>query len=258
MKLLLRIFIKLGKLTSDLFALALDREHQEILFMFLGRKLGFGLSLPCETEVSSILNVHPFDGIIRPIVVFDIGANIGDYTFAVLEKLVNVKVYAFEPNPQTNENLRKRFLGEDRVTISDYAIGRYNQTGYISSTRINDPSSEVSTLNENGTQVSIVNLQTFLMTHNLKKIDFIKIDVEGMDYEVLLGAGEVLDKVSVIQFEISPNSILKTSLKNFFTLLTKTHHIYIMTPKGLVLLHTYDFSYEIYWGANFVATIRTM
>lgn len=248
--------MKLTKKIIDILSFTLDRVSLRHLYIYLGRKLGFGLAVSCEKEVSALLQLNPFRGIKRPIVMFDVGANIGDYTQAVVDTLMEVEVYAFEPNPRTFDYLTQRFREVAKVKVFNYAVGRYSEDGFISESKEYDPSSTVFFSADRGLPIKIVRLKDFVRSRGIQNVDFLKIDAEGMDLEVLLGAEEILSSVTAIQFEISPSSILKSSLGEFFNLLYASHDIYILSYKGLELLPVYEYSDEIYWGANFVAILK--
>ena len=55
--------------------------------------------------------------------VFDVGANIGDYSTIITSKKTNVcKIYAFDPRDSNVEALKKRFSGEDTVSVIKMAL----------------------------------------------------------------------------------------------------------------------------------------
>jgi hypothetical protein len=58
----------------------------------------------------------------RP-VVFDIGANEGDFTAQVLALFNDVEVHCFEPNPLTFARLKARFGNESRVVLNHCGLG---------------------------------------------------------------------------------------------------------------------------------------
>ena len=193
----------------------------------------------------------------RPAVVFDIGANIGEYTLAVLRNIPEVEVYSFEPNPNTFISLKNSLEGYSSVHLFEFGLGSHNYTGYISESAVNDPSSSIE--NHEGSDTAAVqvrHLMGVVTELKISRIDFIKIDAEGMDYEILLNAKPLIPTIQVIQFEISPKSITRCSLKMFFELLGGTHKIYIFTDKGLREISEYRYSDESYWGANYMAIVK--
>ena len=254
MQILRRIEIKFGKILVNLFAKFCSEESIRTLFIFTGRKLGIGLALPCHVEVSMIMQEVAKRALPSPAVVFDIGANIGEYTLAVLRNVPEVQVYSFEPNPNTYISLKKSLEGFSSVHLFEFGLGSHDYTGYISESTENDPSSSIGNHASSATAaVQVRHLMGVVAELKISRIDFMKIDAEGMDYEILLNAKPLIPTIQVIQFEISPKSITRCSLKMFFDLLRDTHRIYIFTEKGLKQIAEYRYSDESYWGANYVA-----
>ncbi|MEH2001509.1 MAG: FkbM family methyltransferase [Nostoc sp.] len=154
--------------------------------------------------------------------VFDIGANVGDYSI-LLSKLVGVygKVYSFEPTLNTFNKLKERLSNSKYNNVFPFQQAVYSDNIQI---EFNEFSEEFSVWNSigrpqmldpqgSGQYVPIVNtevvetisLDSFCKNNDIKKIDYLKIDVEGAEIDVLEGATELLRKKNIyfIQFEIS-------------------------------------------------------
>ena len=87
-------------------------------------KLGGGESI--QLEVKTVLHfAYKFDSS-RPIVVFDVGANLGDYSFEIFKVLPNVKLIAFEPSSEAFKALSDRFRNHSNVTLVNSALGSKN------------------------------------------------------------------------------------------------------------------------------------
>jgi len=257
MQILQRIEIKLGKILVNLLSRFGSEESIRTLFIFTGRKLGIGLALPCHVEVSMIMQKVSERALPRPTVVFDIGANIGEYSLAVLNLIPDAQLYSFEPNPNTFVSLKNKLEVYPAVRLFEFGLGSHNYTGYISESTENDPSSSITEHESSaGAPVQVRHLMDVVAELKISRIDFMKIDAEGMDYEILLNAKPLIPTIRIIQFEISPRSITRCSLNMFFDLLDSTHRIHIFTDKGLKHLAEYRYSDESYWGANYVAIIK--
>ena len=50
-------------------------------------------------------------------------------------------------------------------------------------------------------EVEQIILSDYLMKHNIGNVDFLKIDTEGYEFEVLIGAKDALPKISIVLFE---------------------------------------------------------
>ena len=67
-------------------------------------------------------------------------------------------------------------------------------------------------------EVQILTLSKYIKKNSINKIDFIKIDTEGFEYEVLLGLKDQFDKVFMIMFEHHYDDMLYKNYKfSYFT-----------------------------------------
>lgn len=139
----------------------------------------------------------------------DVGANCGYYTL-LLAELVGDKgrVFAYEPQPRLYELLRKtgRVNGHARVTISDCAIS--DQIGeallYVSDTLLGSASlKHAQDLNASGLWVNRFPLDELVPG----AIDFVKIDVQGHEMQVLAGMKGLIERSPkiAIAMEFSPS-----------------------------------------------------
>ena len=118
----------------------------------------------------------------------DIGSNVGIWTRELASKFK--KVYCFEPNPNFNECFRKN-ITEDNVELFEFGLSNKEHTASqeFNSTQITNTPGDV----------QCRTLDSF----NLNDIDFIKIDVDGFEAEVLEGAiGTIIRNNPVINVEI--------------------------------------------------------
>jgi FkbM family methyltransferase len=132
--------------------------------------------------------------------ILDIGAHIGLFS-AVAAKVTGEqgRVYAFEPAPATlpvlEQTIRINGLGS-RICAVNQAMG--SQTGsitfYVSDDEADNSNSLVAYKEDrklNGVQVQMNTIDHFAADMRLDKIDFIKIDVEGAEYDTLRGGKEI-------------------------------------------------------------------
>lgn len=103
----------------------------------------------------------------------DVGANYGFITLIMAKSVKpDGKVISFEPvshiKKVLSDNIKKNNLEENHILISQFA-GKNNDDRYVTVDQV-------------------------LSSYGIEKIDFIKIDVDGGDYEVLLGAKVILSQ----------------------------------------------------------------
>lgn len=148
-----------------------------------------------------------FRNLLRPGMTFvDVGANCGYFTSLALACVGGGGgVYAIEPNPDNVQLLELARSKNDarNVQIVAAAAGREFGTVRLFSAGSNG---SVSNKKEGGRIVAQMPLDGLL--GGVEFVDFIKIDVEGYEHEVLVGAGHVLkDHRPRIVLEFSPNGL---------------------------------------------------
>lgn len=121
--------------------------------------------------------------------VVDVGANIGNHTI-FFAGVLHCKVVAVEPVPLLAEILRSNVARNqlsDRVTVHQAALGREDAQAEIA--KLDKTNFGGTTLRlQSGGDIPVKRLDTLVSG----TVGLIKIDAEGMDYQVLLGAHEVL------------------------------------------------------------------
>jgi FkbM family methyltransferase len=133
-------------------------------------------------------------------VVLDIGGHIGLYA-VVFGKLVQPtgKVYSFEPTPDTNKILQKSVVLnklQKVISVQGEAISkeRGETVFYISENNADNSNSLVNYKAPNsksGIKVPLISIDEFSAGLK-KKINFIKIDVEGVELDAVIGARETM------------------------------------------------------------------
>ncbi|MBI2037822.1 MAG: FkbM family methyltransferase [Candidatus Magasanikbacteria bacterium] len=130
---------------------------------------------------------------IRDKVVIDGGSNLGEFAI-FCARLGAAKVYAFEPITSTFEILKKQIKLnnlEGKVIPVNKALGDKNEQVSINFSEAGDSSATIcATTNATNSQlVEVIKLDDFV---GEEKVGFIKLDVEGYEENVLLGAKKVI------------------------------------------------------------------
>lgn len=118
-------------------------------------------------------------------VVVDIGANVGAYTVYASETAK--QVYAFEPVPSTYALLKQNSLFT--VKLFNYAVSNKTGNRYMYLTGRNGDSSLYKPKKcKQKIIVKCITLDKFISEFKLHRIDTLKLDCEGAEYEILLNS----------------------------------------------------------------------
>lgn len=133
----------------------------------------------------------------------DIGANIGSFTLIASEQ-EKAKVHAFEPHPDTFRQLRNNVTLNRRTNVDLFNIALGQHEGQIFLT--NEPGSATNHIEphegEGTVTVPCHRVDAVCVQHGLQP-QYVKIDVEGFEYDVLAGFGPFLNAVELLMIEIN-------------------------------------------------------
>ncbi|MBN2021086.1 MAG: FkbM family methyltransferase [Sedimentisphaerales bacterium] len=108
-------------------------------------------------------------------------------------------------------------------------------------------------------QVSLVTLDDFCRQQRIERINFLKLDTEGHELNILKGAQKLIEASAIdfIQFEFGGCNIdYKTYFQDFFYCLAPKYKIYRVCRDGLRYITSYKEQYEIFITVNYLAEIR--
>lgn len=144
-------------------------------------------------------------------VVIDGGAFIGDHTIAYAEKVgKDGLVYAFEPNKEAYACLEYNTKKYPQVKPSSFGLGWSCTSNQIKINRSENAGAAYLTEDEeasgNDEMIWIIRIDDLKM----ERCDFIKLDVEGYEYDALRGAENTIHKTKpVIVLEINHPAMLR-------------------------------------------------
>lgn len=251
----------LEKLLRRLFTLTLQLSGKfggnflKLLYLDSGSRIGFGLSLSCDQEVSIIAEAVNRKKLLGT-AMYDVGANIGSYTLALRKYFPENRIYSYEPSQKSFELLVKNCGSDHLIELNQIAISDYDGIGYIfSETPMQADPSATLLRTSSGTEekCTVRTLTTIIYNHGGEVPSFIKIDVEGKDLDVLIGLGLSLAHVPIIQFEISPASLGIVRLIEYWNIFKDSHVLFRLTMTSLLEINSYTFSDENFLGCNYVA-----
>ena len=134
----------------------------------------------------------------------DVGANIGWYS-TLFSKLTGVdgQVHCFEPVPETFEILRRNINFNNlpnNIFLNEFGLGNEDRTLniHIFEGQPNGHSSLAKRENEKSIEVpvEIKILDDYLVEKNIRRVDFVKVDVEGAELLFLQGAKKLFEQTA--------------------------------------------------------------
>ncbi len=149
--------------------------------------------------------------------IIDIGANIGQTSLYIAQHLrdYNCEIYAFEPFPSTFKKLTQNINDNEfkNIKLFNQAVGNSNsEINMVEACETNSGSYRNFSSNDSSekskTLVKQIKLDQQIESFNF--VNFIKIDVEGYEFEVLKGAEEIIKKMKPLLFV----ELNDTNLKN--------------------------------------------
>ena len=138
------------------------------------------------------------------------GANTGDYALMANQLVPGAKIHAFEPLPSTFKILESRLAGTPGVRLNNFGLGAGEQVIQLHHHGEGEVTASAFPLGlelQDGhplqsTPIRIFRGDDYAKAAGVSKVDFLKIDVEGMEFEVMQGFGGFLGaNVDCVQFE---------------------------------------------------------
>lgn len=208
----------------------------------------------------------------RPRVVFDVGANTGEWSLAALSHLPDAAVHAFEIAPATADKLAAATAGhEDRLRINRLGLGDKPGDATLHYTPESDTASsligaamEIAAANHGISRVEVLTVpvttgDAYMREHGIARVDLLKIDVEGAELQVLTGFRQAFDAgaIDLVQFEYSTvNLKTRVFLEDFHRFFgARGFVVGKLLPHGAGF-KPYALTDEDFIGLNFIACRR--
>jgi FkbM family methyltransferase len=146
--------------------------------------------------------------------VVDIGANRGQFALICREWFPKARIDSFEPLREPCEGFQDIFRGNELVTLHQIAIGA-KETETIIHVSNQDHSSSLLPISEKQTRlfpgtieketrsIHVCPLEKVFSLNDIELPALLKIDVQGLELEVLKGCGSLLDVFNYVYVECS-------------------------------------------------------
>jgi len=182
-----------------------------------------------------------------PICIFDIGANIGQFSGMAKTVLKGYPytIHCFEPGSHTFDQLRKNIGDDDGFRLNNFALGEnvgsaslfYDEagSGLASMTKRNLDHFGIDF--NRSEPISVDTVDNYCDRSQIDKIDLLKMDVEGHELDVLKGAARLLDdrRIDSILFEFGGCNVdTRSFLRDYYYFFKKysPNRMFRITPSG--------------------------
>ena len=169
----------------------------------------------------------------KTISVIDIGSHKGEFISSINKNFIINKAYCFEPNPNIFQILQKKYLYNKKFQLFNFGASNkednifFNENIESSSSSINELNTDSKYYKKkffilnffrskkevvNKIKIKVIRLYDFLIKNKIDKIDLLKIDTEGHEYQVLKG---LKDKFNIINSILLEHHFDDMIIKNY-------------------------------------------
>lgn len=224
-----------------------------------GKGIGYGsLNFEVQSILGFLKKIH-----LDNLIVFDVGANEGQYAREFLFQNPGVIVHSFEPSRAAFGVLEKSSRGCANWFVHNFGMGNASSTMKL---YFDSPGSASASLvekeNINGSfqeydfeLVEIQTLNDFIRANNRLIPDVLKIDIEGFELSCLKGSLDFLQLIKVVQFEFGQinidSRVFFRDYWNFFG--EREFSIFRVTTKAPLLIEKYSEDLETFAVTNYIA-----
>lgn len=170
-------------------------------------------------------------------VVFDVGGYEGKWTSDIFSKFC-CHVHVFEPVPKFAENIKKLFEKNPRIVIHPFGLSDRTTAAEI---LLDNDASSICKKNSGGKNIptqsiKLVNIKDFIAEQEIRRIDLMKINIEGGEYDLLdyMISSNLIAYVGNLQVQfhdfVPEASVRMEKIRN-----------------GLSLTHVNTWGYEFVW-----------
>lgn len=198
-------------------------------------------------------------------VLLDVGANKGDWSAKSIQLLrqrqVVASLHAFEPCSGTRAGLIGRLKNDQTVVIHPAAVSAAPGSAVLYSNGDGVGTNSLSGVSGSGQEtVPVTTLDIFADKHDIKSIAMVKVDVEGFDHFVLVGASQLLERgaIEVVQFEYNWRWLInRNSLREVFNLIDRwPYRLGKLVPGGIQFFSDWHFELDRFFEGNYVLVRR--
>ena len=185
-----------------------DRIINGVLLKPVGLKLGFRIGGDPVEDIIRLLRLRTIKWIL------DGGAYKGTFSRALAKAFPQARIHAFEPTPASHELLAKNVGTLSQVERHQLALGALKGTANFfanaspltnslrSSSEVGHQHFQKLVAGRSEFQVEVVALADFARDREITGFDVVKLDLQGNEYDALLGMGDLVGRIQAALIEV--------------------------------------------------------
>lgn len=141
-------------------------------------------------------------------IILDIGAHIGVFSLQMAKKVKKGTVYAIEADNQNYQYLKSNIELNNLLNVKAYllALTDYRGTGKLFTASASWSHSLCQSASEEWNEVATDTLTNFVVDNNIDHVDFMKVNVEGAEYSIVLSTTKSsMSKIKLMLIEFHPS-----------------------------------------------------
>lgn len=170
----------------------------------------------------------------RPIeYIADVGAHVGLWSRPMMHRANTKYIWAFEPNSSVRECYVLNMGGFENYSIYPVALGHKNMKGFLNVETDNSGNTNVHPTKSGNTEIRTLD------SFNFEHLDYIKVDVEGFEYNFLQGAVDTLNRCRPFVHLEMKSKNMRNSKDDFYRFMKNIGYSQVMKIGAEVL---YDYN----------------
>jgi FkbM family methyltransferase len=202
---------------------------------------------------------------VPPATILDVGANVGEWSACLREisgnLLIPTNIHAFEPCRETFALLSQRAGNWPNVTLINAACSRRAGSAtmhvYGSGLGTNSLAEPIDDRESVSEEVQLTTIDLHCKINAIEGIDLLKIDAEGHDFDVIVGASEMLERgaIRILQFEYNHRWMgARNYLRDAFSFLSPKGYMIGKVSRSHVEFYPHwRWELETYAEGNYIA-----
>mgnify|MGYP000235553171 CR=1 FL=1 len=234
---------------------SINIEKKEIKFFIPNTVTEWRVDTLLSKEPETIKWIDEFDG--EKKIFWDIGANVGIYSIYAVVKHQNIEVVSFEPSFSNLRTLSRNISInnlEDQITIfplplsnTDNKFQMMEESEFIEGWSMNSFGTGLNFegkdfKSKNKYKIYGCSINKILNDRILKKPNFLKIDVDGIEHLILEGAHDYLADKELKSILVEINENFKDQFEGVLNILKKSNFKFIEKKQGKELARSKKFN----------------